>query len=69
MTAKQYKTYKKVQHELYVNDARMWCEDNGVEYDVDLLEAMADYVSDRFDRDLSYWDNFAAAYLSESNEE
>lgn len=59
MTKRQYKTYKKVQHELYVNDARMWCEDNGVEYDADLLEAMADYVSDRFDCNLSYWDNFA----------
>ena len=25
MTERQYKTYKKVQHEFYVDDARMWC--------------------------------------------
>lgn len=63
MTKRQYEIYKKVQHEFYVNDAMMWCNNNGVKYDDDLLEDMADCVSARFDCTITYWDNFAYAYL------
>ena len=40
MTKRQYETYKKVQHEFYVEDARMWCNDNGVEYTVHAGDVM-----------------------------
>lgn len=58
----QYKIYRKVQMEFYIEDARFWCECNYHECDERLAKDMANYVNDRFDCNITYWDNFSIAY-------
>ena len=65
----QYKIYRKVQMEFYIEDARFWCECNHHEYDEILVRDMADYVNDRFDCNIAYWDNFSIAYELYHDEE
>jgi hypothetical protein len=62
MTKEEYEIYTKVQHEFYIEDARIFCNANKLEYNDELLNDMAKYVSDRFDCTITYWDNFMQAY-------
>ena len=65
----RYKIYREVQMEFYIEDARFWCESNNHEYDEILLREMANYVDDKFDCNITYWDNFSIAYELYNEEE
>ena len=62
ITESDFDTYRKVERYFYILDAFCWCSDNGYPCSDELAEAMADYVIDNHDSDMSHWNNFEAAY-------
>ncbi len=62
ITESDFETYRKIERYFYILDAFCWCSDNDYPCSDELAEAMADYVIDNHDSDMSHWDNFETAY-------
>ena len=63
LTAKEMRrAYDDVERDYYLEDIKMWLENNEKEDDDDFKDKMLYELINNYDSDLSHWENIASAY-------